>query len=50
MFASRVMACAPKGSELHVAAMETFELRMTLRLGVMLFLAFGALAAFLTLI
>ena len=26
MFASRVMACAPKGSELHVAAMETFEL------------------------
>ena len=26
MFASRIMACAPKGSELHVAAMETFEL------------------------
>jgi AcrR family transcriptional regulator len=26
MFASRVMACAPKGSELHAAAMETFEL------------------------
>jgi AcrR family transcriptional regulator len=26
MFASRVMACAPKGSELHVAAMETFRL------------------------
>ena len=26
MFASRVMACAPKGSELHVAAMETFKL------------------------
>jgi AcrR family transcriptional regulator len=26
MFASRTMACAPKGSELHVAAMETFEL------------------------
>jgi AcrR family transcriptional regulator len=26
MFASRTMACAPKGSELHVAALETFEL------------------------
>jgi AcrR family transcriptional regulator len=26
MFASRTMACAPKGSELHSAAMETFEL------------------------
>ncbi|WP_291850025.1 TetR/AcrR family transcriptional regulator [Bradyrhizobium sp.] len=26
MFASRIMACAPKGSELHGAAMETFEL------------------------
>src|SRR5258707_14480755 len=26
MFASRVMACAPKGSELHVAARETFRL------------------------
>jgi AcrR family transcriptional regulator len=26
MFASRVMACAPKGSELHAAGMETFEL------------------------
>jgi len=26
MFASRVMACVPKGSELHEAAMETFEL------------------------
>ena len=26
MFASRIMACAPKGSELHSAAMETFEL------------------------
>src|SRR5712671_2011443 len=26
MFASRVMACAPKGSELHAAAMETFKL------------------------
>ena len=26
MFASRVMACAPKGSELHAAAMETFDL------------------------
>lgn len=26
MFASRTMACAAKGSELHVAAMETFEL------------------------
>jgi hypothetical protein len=26
MFASRTMACAPKGSELHIAAMETFEL------------------------
>src|SRR4029078_906889 len=26
MFASRVMACVPKGSELHAAAMETFEL------------------------
>ena len=26
MFASRVMACAPKDSELHVAAMETFDL------------------------
>lgn len=26
MFASRIMACAPKGSELHVAAMETFDL------------------------
>ena len=26
MFASRVMASAPKGSELHAAAMETFEL------------------------
>jgi AcrR family transcriptional regulator len=26
MFASRIMACAPKGSELHLAAMETFEL------------------------
>ena len=26
MFASRIMACAPKGSELHAAAMETFAL------------------------
>src|SRR4051794_23568994 len=26
MFASRTMACAPKGSELHSAAMETFAL------------------------
>lgn len=26
MFASRTMACAPKGSELHEAAMETFAL------------------------
>ena len=26
MFASRSMACAPKGSELHAAAMETFAL------------------------
>jgi AcrR family transcriptional regulator len=26
MFASRVMACAPKDSELHSAAMETFDL------------------------
>ena len=26
MFASRTMACAAKGSELHAAAMETFEL------------------------
>jgi AcrR family transcriptional regulator len=26
MFASRTMACAPKGSELHIAAMETFAL------------------------
>jgi AcrR family transcriptional regulator len=26
MFASRVIACAPKGSELHAAAMESFEL------------------------
>jgi AcrR family transcriptional regulator len=26
MFASRTMACAPKGSELHAAAMETLEL------------------------
>jgi enamine deaminase RidA (YjgF/YER057c/UK114 family) len=26
MFASRVMACVPKGSELHVAAMECFKL------------------------
>ena len=26
MFASRVMACAPKGSELHAAAMETLAL------------------------
>ncbi|CAN7460797.1 TetR/AcrR family transcriptional regulator [Bradyrhizobium sp. LjRoot220] len=26
MFASRIMACAPKGSELHVAARETFDL------------------------
>ena len=26
MFASRTMACAPKGSELHVAALETLEL------------------------
>jgi AcrR family transcriptional regulator len=26
MFASRIMACAPKGSELQTAAMETFEL------------------------
>jgi len=26
MFASRIMACAPKGSELHTAAMETLEL------------------------
>ena len=26
MFASRIMACAAKGSELHVAAMETFAL------------------------
>jgi len=26
MFASRTMACAPKGSELHVAAMETLAL------------------------
>ncbi len=26
MFASRIMACAPKGSELHIAAMETFGL------------------------
>ena len=26
MFASRIMACAPKGSELHAAGMETFEL------------------------
>ncbi len=26
MFASRTMACAPKGSELHNAAMETFGL------------------------
>src|SRR5436190_6534913 len=26
MFASRVMACAPKGSELHAAAMECFKL------------------------
>ena len=26
MFASRTMACAPKGSELHAAAMETFAL------------------------
>jgi AcrR family transcriptional regulator len=26
IFASRIMACAPKGSELHVAALETFDL------------------------
>jgi AcrR family transcriptional regulator len=26
MFGSRIMACAPKGGELHLAAMETFEL------------------------
>ena len=26
MFASRIMACAPKGSELHSATMETFDL------------------------
>ena len=26
MFASRTMACSPKGSELHNAAMETFDL------------------------
>jgi AcrR family transcriptional regulator len=26
MFASRIMACVPKGSELHSAAMETFDL------------------------
>jgi len=26
MFASRIMACAPKGDELHAAAMETFAL------------------------